>query len=224
VFELDRFVYSASHDLSAPLKSILGLVSVIKLEKEPMKVYGYIDYIKETVLKLESVIKSMVDYARNSHVAVQSEKFNLHVLVKEVIDEFAFLPEATKLNYINLIREDLQILSDRARIKVVLHNLIGNSIKYVDKSKEERWIRITCERSGRYWAIQITDNGIGIRGEYLDKVFNMYFRATELSKGSGLGLFIVKEALNKIGGTIKVQSVFGIETTFEFRIPETDGN
>jgi signal transduction histidine kinase len=222
VFELDRFVYSASHDLSAPLKSIRGLVEVIHLEKDPSRVYIYTEYIKDTVLKLEIVIKNMVDYSRNVHIQIKPESFNLHDLVAEVIGELAFWPNTADLTYKNQISTDLVIQSDRSRLKVVLHNLISNSIKYADKSKDSNWIQMQCEKNGHYWKLNITDNGIGIREEYIDKIFNMYFRATDTSKGSGLGLFIVKETLSKIGGGINVKSEFGVQTTFELLIPQVE--
>lgn len=220
VFELDRFVYSASHDLSAPLKSIRGLIEIIHMEKDPTNVYVYTDHIRNTVLKLETVIQSMVDYSRNVHVQIKPETFSLRDLVTEVIGELAFW--SSELSYINEIENNLLIQSDRARLKVVLHNLISNGIKYADKNKESNWIRMECIPNGQYWKVLITDNGIGIREEYLDKIFNMYFRATDMSKGSGLGLFIVKETLTKIGGKIKVQSCFGEQTTFELLIPRAD--
>lgn len=222
VFELDRFVYSASHDLSAPLKSIRGLVEIIHLEQDPAKVYIYADYIKDTVLKLETVIKSMVDYSRNVHIQLKSEPFSLHELVAEVISELAFWPATVELSYLNEIPSGLVMQSDRSRLKVVLHNLISNSIKYADKRKESSWIRLECEPNGQHWKLCITDNGIGIREEYLDKIFNMYFRATDASKGSGLGLFIVKETLTKIGGSVKVHSTLGVQTSFELLIPQVE--
>lgn len=222
VFELDRFVYSASHDLSAPLKSIRGLVEVIHLEKDPSKVYDYTGYIKDTVLKLETVIKNMVDYSRNVHIQIKPEAFNLHDLVAEVVSELAFWPNTSDLTYMNEVAPDLVIQSDRSRLKVVLHNLISNCIKYADKTKSFNWIKIECGRNDPYWQMRITDNGIGIREEYIDKIFNMYFRATDTSKGSGLGLFIVKETLTKIGGGIKVRSEFGVQTTFELQIPQIE--
>jgi signal transduction histidine kinase len=79
-----------------------------------------------------------------------------------------------------------------------------------------------CERNGCYWKLNITDNGIGIREKYIDKIFNMYFRATDTSNGSGLGLFIVKETLSKIGGSINVHSEFGVQTSFELLIPHVE--
>jgi len=220
VFELDRFVYSASHDLSAPLKSILGLVQIINFEKDQTKVTEYVSLIKDTVLKLEAVIKSMVDYARNSHVQVKTEKFNLRELVDEVYTELAYLPEAIKLTFDNLIPEELQVQSDRTRVKVIFNNLITNGIKYADKNKTVGFIKIESHRKGSNTFVKVSDNGIGVRAEYLDKIFNMYFRATEISKGSGLGLFIVKETINKIGGKVSVESTIGLGSTFEITIPE----
>lgn len=218
VFELDRFVYSASHDLSAPLKSIHGLVELIKLEKEHAKILEYAGYIKLTVLKLEDVIKSMIDYARNTHTLVKEEAVDLSATVEEVTQELAFWQEASRIKFINKIQTDGKVLTDKTRLKVVLHNLVSNSIKYRDPLKESNWIRFESTQNETHWQLVITDNGIGIRPEYLDKVFNMYFRATETSKGSGLGLFIVKETLRKINGTIEVHSELGQYTSFVLKI------
>ncbi|MEO5979349.1 MAG: two-component regulator propeller domain-containing protein [Chryseolinea sp.] len=214
VFELDRFVYSASHDLSAPLKSIHGLVELIKLEDDRTKILEYADYIKRTVLKLEDVIKSMIDYSRNTHILVKTDVVNLKELIDEVTLELAFWQEASKIAFLNNIPDFLQIHTDRARVKVVLHNLVSNSIKYRDQNKDSNWIKFECVLEDKHWQLTISDNGIGIRAEYLEKVFNMYFRATENSKGSGLGLFIVKETLRKVNGTIKVESKLGEYTNF----------
>ena len=219
VFELDRFVYSASHDLSAPLKSIRGLVELIMMEKDPATVLSYSNHIKSTALKLETVIRSMVDYARNTHALVKAEKFRLKDLIDEVVAELSFWPEAIRINYLNLVPDDLVIMSDKARIKVILHNLITNGIKYSDRNKESNWVKFECKTIENDFQLTVTDNGIGIRKEYLDKIFKMYFRATETSKGSGLGLFIVSEVIDKIGGNISVQSEFGVETKFEVLIP-----
>lgn len=218
VFELDRFVYSASHDLSAPLKSIHGLVELIKLEDDHTKILEYADYIKMTVVKLEDVIRSMIDYSRNTHILVKTDAVNLKELIDEVTLELAFWQEATKITFINNVPDFLQIRTDRSRVKVVLHNLISNSIKYRDQNKDSNWIKFESTLENKYWQLTITDNGIGIRAEYLDKVFNMYFRATESSKGSGLGLFIVKETLRKVNGTIGVESVLGEYTSFTLRV------
>jgi ligand-binding sensor domain-containing protein/signal transduction histidine kinase len=220
VFELDRFVYSASHDLSAPLKSILGLVNIINKEPDPKKTKECAALIQAAVVKLDGVIKSMVEYAYNSHLQVKTEKIILRDLVTEIFKEMALMPEAAKIHFENATPENLSIQSDPLRLKLILGNLVNNCIKYVDKNKDVFWIRVEASVSGQLARIKISDNGIGIREEFIDKIFNMYFRATELSKGSGLGLFIVKETLSKIGGQITVESQIGEGTTFELVIPE----
>lgn len=223
VFELDRFVYSASHDLSAPLKSIRGLVELIMMEKDPSIIFNYSGHIKNTALKLETVIRSMVDYARNAHILVKVEKFRLKDLIDEVIAELSFWPEAARINYLNLVPDDLTLMTDKARIKIVLLNLVTNGIKYSDRNKESCWMKFECKPADTDFHLTVTDNGIGIQKQYLDKIFKMYFRATESSKGSGLGLFIVSEVMDKIGGNISVQSEYGVETKFQVVIPNRVG-
>ncbi len=219
VFELDRFVYSASHDLSAPLKSIRGLVELIKMEKDTNAVYRYTTHIKDTALKLEAVIRSMVDYARNTHVLVKVEQFHLKELIDEVISELSFWPEASRIEYQNRIPDDFVVVTDKHRIKIVLLNLVTNGIKYSDRNKSSSWMKFECMSFANEVQLKVSDNGIGIQKEYIDNIFKMYFRATESSKGSGLGLFIVSEVLDKIGGNISVQSEYGEHTTFELVIP-----
>jgi signal transduction histidine kinase len=162
----------------------------------------------------------MVDYARNTHALVKAEKFCLKGLIDEVVSEVSFWPEAASIRYFNLVPEDITIMSDKARIKIVLLNLVTNAIKYSDRKKESSWLRFEYKSIENGCQLTVTDNGIGIRKEYLDKIFKMYFRATETSKGSGLGLFIVSEVIDKIGGNISVESEFGVETKFEVLIPD----
>jgi signal transduction histidine kinase len=101
----------------------------------------------------------------------------------------------------------------------VLLNLVTNGIKYSDRNKDTSWVRFESKSIENDCQLTVTDNGIGIQKEYIDKIFKMYFRATETSKGSGLGLFIVSEVIDKIGGNISVESKFGVETKFEVLIP-----
>ena len=214
VAELDRFVYSASHDLSAPLKSVLGLVRIARIEKDREMLPKYYTYIETSIQKLDRVIRSLVEFSRNSHQDVKKESFNLHQLVNEVLQELMYWPEAQKIKFINRLTPDTQILSDPDRLKVVLHNLIGNGVKYADLFKDESFIIIEAEMNDSSLMLKISDNGIGIENEKQKKIFDMYYRGTDRSKGSGLGLFIVKEIINKLGARIELQSSLGDGTTF----------
>lgn len=219
VFELDRFVYSASHDLSAPLKSILGLVHVAKMEKDQQIVNQYYNYIENSIDKLEVVIRNLVEYSRNSHTEIGSKSFNFHNLINDIIDELAFWPEAKKVNIVNASDPSINITNDEQRIKVILHNLISNGIKYADHTKETSFVKIECILRESSWDMEISDNGIGIDHENKNKVFEMYFRATDRSQGSGLGLFIVKEIVNKLRGSISITSAKGKGTAFHIQLP-----
>ncbi len=219
VTELDRFVYSASHDLSAPLKSVLGLVQIARIEKEADRVWEYYNHIEFSVQKLDRVIKSMIEFSRNYHLDVQTAYFNFHDLVDEVLRELAFWPEAKKISFKNTVAKESVIRSDSQRMKVVLHNLISNSVKYADFTKAESFIHIDFNQNGQGNTIIISDNGMGIEKERQSRIFEMYYRATDRSHGSGLGLFIVKEIILKLGGTIEVKSTYGAGSSFVIHIP-----
>jgi ligand-binding sensor domain-containing protein/signal transduction histidine kinase len=219
VFELDRFVYSASHDLSAPLKSILGLLHLAKSERDLNRLQEYHHYMEESINKLEIVIQSLVDYSRNAHMELQPETVNVRTLINDVVQELIFLPEAKSKVFHNNVDNDVIVVSDVNRLKLVFQNIINNAIKYSDGNKSENFISITCERFRNKIKVMITDNGIGIEKNSIPKIFSMYFRATEKSKGSGLGLFIVKETVTKLQGRITVISEPNIGSTFTITLP-----
>ena len=220
VSELDRFVYSASHDLSAPLKSVLGLVQIARMEKEQERIGEYYHHIEFSVQKLDRVIKSMVEFSRNYHLDIRRAYFNFCDLVDEVLEELAFWPEARNIKFRNTVPKDSALKSDGQRLKVVLHNLISNSVKYADLAKKDSFIQIGYEKNDVGSTIVISDNGMGIEQERQSRIFEMYYRATDRSQGSGLGLFIVKEIILKLGGTIDVKSSLGQGTSFRIHIPD----
>lgn len=219
VSELDRFVYSASHDLSAPLKSILGLVDIARKDPDKNHTEKYHKYIEKSIHILEEVIKSLISYSRNSLLKVKHEPLNLFELVNEVAGELAFLPMSDAIEIIVKINKDQCIESDRQRLKVVLHNLVNNSIKYADSDKTNPYVRVGFTKCEDHYEISIKDNGMGIAPEQMDKIFEMFYRGTEKSQGSGLGLFIVKETLSALDGKIEVNSEIGKETQFIINLP-----
>jgi signal transduction histidine kinase/ligand-binding sensor domain-containing protein len=219
VLELDRFVYSASHDLSSPLKSFKGLIEILKHETEPDNIMMCIEHMIKSVGSLEEVIKNLIDYSKNTHSLVEHTSIDFNDLLKEVISELLYWPEAKNIRF-DLPEDKSQVIrSDRKRLKIILHNLIGNAIKYADYKKAISFIGFDFKLHNDNFEIRIIDNGIGIDEEHLEKIFEMYYRASEKSTGSGLGLFIVKEAVNKMNGTIRVESVKKEGTTFIFNLP-----
>ena len=215
--ELDRFVYSASHDLRAPLSSLLGLIEVAKLDNSGVD--RYLDMMKAKIHDLEEFIKEIISYSRNARMEVKKQPVNLKQTVDEVTEALTFSVGNPDVRIENTVPADMIVQTDSMRLKIVLSNLIDNSLKYRDENKERPFIRIEAVKRDDVKLIIVKDNGVGIDQLYLDKIFQMFFRASEHSKGSGLGLYIVKETLTKINGSIQVESSLGSGTTFMVRIP-----
>jgi len=217
--ELDRFVYSASHDLSAPLKSILGLITVAQMEKPTAEINQYLDLMKRSVLKLDSFIKDIISYSRNARLPVKKVSISFNGLIESVWADHQFTPNVDKIKFqlINNIHSEFQ--SDETRLKIIFNNLISNAIKF-HRPNHDPFIYITATEFPEHFEFKVEDNGMGIPPSLKDKIFDMFFRATESVQGSGLGLYILKEALSRLKGTVTVESTLGEGTTFIITLPK----
>jgi PAS domain S-box-containing protein len=217
--ELDRFVYSASHDLRAPISSLLGLIEVARLENDPTSLKRLLDMQQRSLLKLDNFIFDIVNYSRNNRVGIEVEEIDFHVLLNDIYDLHHHMEHIKDIKRITAIDPAITFYSDKKRLSVVLTNLISNAVKYCDPSKTDSFIKTTVEKSNEGVSIRISDNGEGIDQEHLCKIFDMFYRASERSTGSGIGLYIVKEVVQKLNGEIKVQSKRYQGSEFIIRLP-----
>ena len=217
--ELDSFVYKASHDLRSPLSSILGLAEIASKMDDVSEIKSCIAMIKDRVSVQDRFIKDIIDYARNSRQELSLENVKVKSFVTQIIQSLIYNKGAKELDFKVAIPEELEITSDPIRLAVIFSNLIGNTIKYQDINKEKRKVVIGVNHTVDEIEIFVEDNGIGIEEQYHSRIFTMFFRATERSKGSGLGLFIVKESVQKLGGSIRFHSTLGVGSKFVFTIP-----
>lgn len=219
--ELDHFVYSVSHDLSAPLKSIKGLVTVSRMDSANGPLY--LEKIEKSVERLENFIDEVLEYSRTSRKNLVYESIQLKELVDQVNTKFEFLENYSRIHF----SYDLQvpvITSDRFLLRVALGNLLSNAIKYQKKySGHKPWIIFKTYHDASHMILEVIDNGEGIREEFKGKLFNMFYRGTASSTGSGLGLYIAKEAVQKLGGSISMESVYGEGSTFRIKFPLRQG-
>jgi signal transduction histidine kinase len=222
--ELDNFVYSVSHDLRAPISSVLGLITISKLEDDPIQLQYYETLKERSLLKLDSFIKDILDYSRNSRVEIIPQKINWKNYLLQLLQEFEYLPEAENIDIDVFIEQNEDFYTDLYRVTIIFNNLISNAFRYSDIYKEKSFLKITGEVYKEKACIVIEDNGIGISEEHQQKIFDMFYRASADSKGSGLGLYILKETLEKINGTIRVTSEIGKGTSFYVEIPNLSKN
>jgi len=221
--ELDSFVYSVSHNLRAPLRSVLGLINLARMEDEKQgnTFKNYFNMMETSMNKLDETLKEILDYSRNSRQELCIEKINIQQLLDDNLEKMQFMPGSSSIDKQINISEDAPLYSDKYRISVIFNNLISNAIKYYDPVKEHPMLNIAIKVTSGSARLEFQDNGVGIDKEYQDKIFNMFFRATQLSEGAGLGLYIVQEAVDKLKGTIAIDSEIRKGTTFIIDIPNS---
>ena len=217
--ELDSFVYSISHNLRAPLMSVLGLLDLARNENNNVVIHQYHEMMKSSVCKLDDTLKEILEYSRNARQGLVVDEIHFEKTINDNFERMQFMPGYERIKKEIFIEGDSQFYSDRYRLSLILNNLISNAIKYSDPGKEESFIHITINLDSEKAALTFRDNGIGIENSYIQKVFNMFFRATETNEGAGLGLYIVKEAVEKLCGTIQLESQPGKGTTFKIELP-----
>jgi PAS domain S-box-containing protein len=216
--ELDNFVYKVSHDLRAPLSSILGLVNLAKLPGNTDNPMDYIDIIGAKVEHLDHFIGDVLSHSKNLKMDVTIAKVDFNQIIDETFNDLNYLEGAKGISRMVKV-EGIDFYSDPWRIAEILRNLISNAIKYrkLDQVASEIGIKINVDHLRA--EIAFADNGIGIDEKNLAKVFEMFYRATEQSDGSGIGLYIVKNAVDKLGGQISLASRLGQGTRFSIILP-----
>lgn len=217
--ELDSFVYSVSHNLRSPLKSVLGLLNLAKTENDPRMMEYYHTMMESSIKKLDASLADILEYSRSSRQESRFEPVDLRKIIEENFEKMAFMPGFKSFSTEIAINQQVELWSDKYRVSIIFNNLISNSIKYSDEKKPAQLIKITMDVTSESASIQFSDNGVGIDQHALPQIFQMFFRATEKNEGSGLGLFIVKEAIDTLKGTITVDSIKGAGTSFTIIIP-----
>lgn|GEM_PF-1453215 len=219
--ELDRFVYSVSHDLRSPLKSLLGLTDIISddIEPENKEQLERLQMMKQSVIKLDNFIEDILHYSRNSRMEVTKEEIYFEEAINDIRRTHEFMEGRKRLKLKLEIQQSEKFISDKRRVNVILSNLLSNAIKYQDSTKENPFVNIMVQCNKENAIISVEDNGIGIAEKNHEKIFEMFYRATTLSSGSGLGMYILKEMTEKLGGTIAMESKLGKGTKFTITIP-----
>lgn len=219
--ELDSFVYSVSHDLRAPLSSMLGVVGLCEMTTEDPLMLKNVGLLKTSIKKLDGFIIDILDYSRNSRLEIANHEIHFKELLNEVSGNLKFMgiEEQRKVSIRTTINNGVPFYSDKSRLSIIFNNLISNSIRYQDPHNAESFVEIEVNVSPSAANILVRDNGIGIDKENQAKVFKMFYRVSNKSIGSGLGLYIVKEAVEKLKGTIELRSEIGKGTEFSIYLP-----
>ncbi len=218
--ELDKFVYSTGHDLRAPLMSILGLIELTKKANNTDEIEHSLSLIANRVHRLDEFIGEIIDFSRNSRLDVIQEEIKLDALLRKIVHDLQYIDNRDKIDINVKIDRDFRLNSDKKRVETILKNLISNAYKYHNLRKECPFIQVSAKRVNGHAKIMVEDNGDGIKIDTTDRIFEMFFRGSEKSKGSGLGLYIAKEMTDKLNGKIYCESRYGEGSRFTIEIPQ----
>lgn len=223
--ELNSFFYSASHDLRRPITTSMGLINLYKLEKNPREKLKFVQLIEKSLQKLNTLNLDLIHIAKNKVLPVsQIEKIDFRSLIDSVLEEFSYYENFEKIKKEISVKQIHPFWSDIERIKAILSNLLSNAIQYCNPLLRNPLIVIRVISEENLVKIEIIDNGLGINKAYLPYIFDLFFRANETRSGAGLGLYIVKETLQKIKGSIRVESEEGLGTKFHLELPSLEND
>lgn len=219
--ELDSFVYSVSHNLRAPLMSVLGLINLVQIENKngDETINNYFLMMQHSIHKLDDTLKEILDYSRNARSALNITEIDIQKTVEESFERLKYMEGSDSIAKSVKVGELHPFYTDAYRLSVIINNLISNAIKYRDVHKDNNELIVNLNATETQLHLSFQDNGIGISAEFVPRIFEMFYRATERSEGAGLGLYIVKETVDKLHGTIAVESQIGKGTTFRVTLP-----
>lgn len=216
---IDQFVYRCSHDLRAPIKSIEGLVMLAMQSKSQDESNQYVQLIENTSHKMDRILNELEDFLTLSKHEVASEEINLNYTVENAVRSYLRQIDDKKIHFSVDVKQAQTFWSDSARVKVVLTHLIANAVTFSDTVKQRPFIHIEAAVTKQGCSIKIRDNGIGIPTQAKPHIFSVFYKASEKSKGAGLGLFVARQALEKMGGFITVDSVENEGSQFMVWLP-----
>lgn len=215
--ELDLFTHSVSHDLRSPITSLMGIIALAEVEQDPQQRHQYFSLMKRILFRQDDFILKIIQFSKNNRTDLHIQEIHLPSFFLHLSQDLEHSGDI-KID-LKLDVEDTTISIDAFRLDIICRNLISNAIKYADPNKEKAFISISGEVAHGILRLTFEDNGIGIKQEHQAKIFNMFYVTTHHNKGSGIGLYLVKEMINKLDGEINVHSANGVGSTFSVKIP-----
>jgi signal transduction histidine kinase len=212
--ELDLFVYKASHDIKGPLKSLLGLTSIGMKTITDQSALEIFNHIHKSISKLDALLSDLLLVSKAKDAPVVETTINLKEKVREVIESLKNAGGFDRANIYLDIPETFELHTDKNFFYSILQNFIENALKYYDPAKSSSFLRIKLEEDEERIMISFEDNGLGISKENLSRIFDMFYKVNDSSNGTGLGLYLVKYNIEKLGGVLYVESTLGKGSVF----------
>lgn len=216
--ELNTFIYKASHDLRSPIASLIGLIKVAQLEFKNETICNYLRMMDSTSVRLDKILRTLMDM-----ISIKQEEPNYTVVkfasvVQKVIESKKYADIHT-MDISLEFDKDAEIKTDAEVLVLILENLVENTLKFRDFNKDKQEIKISMVQFPHKNQITISDNGLGILKEYQSRVFDMFYRANDTFPGSGLGLYIARNFVEKLQGRLSLKTEYCVGTSVLIELP-----
>ncbi|MEQ9657263.1 ATP-binding protein, partial [Fulvivirga sp.] len=221
--QLDRLLYSASHDLKSPISGMLGLLNLMDMDYgNDHEIHEYLKLLRDCTRRLDGIVDGISNYTLNTRERLRDEAIDVVDLVDGVWEDLKQLYGSEPISFsLKNISNNPSFYSDSGRLKVVIKNILSNSIIYRDEMKKESCIGVELDYQNDHQIITITDNGIGIAKSHVDQVCGMFYKANNKVSGTGLGLYIARETILKLNGSIYITSELQEGTKVVLSIPNS---
>ena len=217
--ELNKFAYSVSHDIRGPLSGILGAINIAREIEDLDEMKEMLFLMEKSLKKLDTYIISMHDYYSIQRGELKITDIDFHKLVDELKTIYMVPAKTIGVTFNVDIKQAETFRSDEIPLMLILNNLVSHAFKYQDQHKKNKSVDVMISVENNLATIYVKDTGIGILGNHIGEIFNLFYRANYQEVGSGFGLYNVKNALLKLNGQIEVTSVMDQGTTFRVTIP-----
>jgi hypothetical protein len=215
--ELDAFFYRISHDLKGPIASLLGLNALAMIDIEDKMALEYVKKQHSQVERLNQIITGLINLTRLNNATLQREPIDFNRLINGCIEASSSLESFDKVSFKREIETDTPYYTEWTLLNAIVQNLIENAVKYC--RTDNPYVHITVRTNQNGLEIKVKDNGSGIPEEYQSRIFEMFYRANQHAPGSGLGLYILKRSIDRLHGTIEVESKVGEGSCFTVKLP-----
>lgn len=219
--EFDLVIQGLSHDLKSPIHTTRGFLEMYSLDPEAMSVDDLISQVNKSLNKLDMITNDLLGIVLNNRSELEFNEIDFTMLIDDAIAEQEDVFIFREIRWEKNINQKTDFFSDIKRLKLIIRNLFSNAIKYQDSRKNDKWIKITVRSDDSKAIIDVKDNGIGMRKEQLEKIFDIFYRGDYSREGIGLGLNIIKQTLDKLNGKIEVKSEYKSGSEFSITIPNS---
>jgi len=215
--ELDLFTHSVSHDLRSPITSLKGIITLAETEESVSERRNYFSLMRQILSRQDDFILKIIQFSKNKRTEVNLQAIYLPDFFKTIVQDLQYGVDARMEIKYDIAPETVRI--DSFRLDIICRNLLSNAFKYFDTKKEKPSVIISANTTDGFLKIVFEDNGIGVEDEHFAKIFDMFYVTSHQNKGSGIGLYLVKEMVNKLDGKIEMTSVYGKGSKFTVTVP-----